>query len=84
MTLTVPTDIEKRIAALAKDTGRNPDIMTADALRAYVAREERIVASIRDGIAAADRGELVPHEQVVAGLDAIIADAEARLKADSR
>ncbi len=62
MTLTVPPDIEEQITALAKASGRNPKVLAAEALRAYVAREERIVAGIRNGIEAAERGEGIPHE----------------------
>jgi predicted transcriptional regulator len=84
MTLTVPPDIEEQITALAKASGRNPKALAAEALRAYVAREERIIAGIRKGIEAAERGEGIPHDQFMAELDAIISKAEDRLKAEAR
>ena len=74
MTLTVPPEIEEQITALAKASGRNPMALTAEALRAYVAREERIVAGIREGLAAAERGEFVPHDEVFDKLEKKLLD----------
>ena len=47
-------------------------------IAAGVAREQRIVAGIRKGLEQAERGEGVPHAQVIAELDEILAEAERR------
>jgi predicted transcriptional regulator len=76
MTLTVHPELEKKLAAVAGT--RDPQTMLEDALAAYVAREERIVAGIRKGLEQAERGEGIPHTQVMAELDEILAQAERR------
>ncbi len=78
MTLTIPPELEQQLTALAKETGRNARVLAAEALRQYLAREERTIARIRLGIAAAERGDGIPHAQVMAELDEILADAERR------
>jgi predicted transcriptional regulator len=74
MTLTVPPEIEEQLTALGKATGRNPKALAAEALRAYVAHEERIIAGIRKGIEAAERGEGTPHDEVFAKLEKKLLD----------
>lgn len=76
MTLTVPPELEQQITALAKDTGRNPRALAAEALREYIARQERILAGIREGQEQARRGEGVAHKDFMAELSAMIAEAE--------
>ena len=48
--------------------------MLEDAVTAYVAREERIMAGIREGIEAAERGEGTPHDEVFAKLEKKLLD----------
>lgn len=73
MSLKVAPEIEKQIVALADATGRDPQLLTDKALRHFVEYEAEIIAKIREGIEAADRGDVVPHDQVVAELEAIMA-----------
>ena len=74
MHLVVAPELEETIKALARETGRDPQELTDNALRRYVEREAEIVAGIRRGIEAADRGEVVPHDEVVARMEAKLAD----------
>jgi predicted transcriptional regulator len=67
MTLTVHHDLETKLAAVAGQ--RDPQAMLEDAVDAYVAREERIIAGIRKGIEAAERGEGTPQAEVFARLE---------------
>jgi predicted transcriptional regulator len=51
------------------------------ALRQYVAGEGQEMLDVQEGIAEAERGEMVPIEEVLAEIDEIIAKAEAKRKA---
>ena len=50
----------------------------AEALRRVVESDQDFRAFIQEGIDAADRGELIPHEEVMAELDAMIAEHRAQ------
>ncbi len=63
-TLEIRPDIRAGLHALAKETHRAEADMLNEALAAYVARERRILADIREGLAQAERGEFVPDEEM--------------------
>jgi predicted transcriptional regulator len=72
MSLTVRPDLEKQIAAVAGQ--RDPQAVLDDMIAAAVEGEERIIAGIREGIASAERGELIPHAVVFAKLEKKLLD----------
>jgi predicted transcriptional regulator len=76
MTLTVSPELEQQVSAVAGQ--RDPQAVLDQMIAASVAREKRIFAGIRKGLEQAERGEGVPHAQVMAELDEIIAEAERR------
>jgi predicted transcriptional regulator len=51
---------------LAKSTGRSRSFLAAEALSEYLDVNEWQVAGVKKAIAALDRGEGIPHEQVKA------------------
>ncbi len=63
---------------VAKAKGRSRAWFAADAIRRVAEHEAEFLAFVQVGIDAADRGELVPHEQVMAELDAMIAKHQVR------
>jgi predicted transcriptional regulator len=76
MNLKVDPQIEKQIIALADATGSDPQALTDKALRYFVEHEAGIIAKICAGMEAADRGDVVPHNQVIAEIEAMIATRE--------
>lgn len=70
-------DLVDRLAA-AK--GRSRSDFAAEAIRRVAESEADFMAIIQVGIDAADRGDLIPHEAVMAELDAMIAKHEARCR----
>ena len=81
MTIRLPLDVSDKLSRLAKGTDRSRSYLAAAALSAYVDRELEIIEGIQQGLADVDAGRVVPHEQVVAEAEAIIAQArEARTK----
>jgi predicted transcriptional regulator len=65
---------------VAQASGRSRAWFAAKAIRHAAEREAEFLAFVQDGIDAADRGELVPHEQVMAEIDQMIADLEAQCR----
>jgi predicted transcriptional regulator len=63
---------------VAKAQGRSRAAFAAEAIQRVAEHEADYLAFIQVGIDAADRGEFVPHEQVMAELDAMIEKHRAR------
>jgi predicted transcriptional regulator len=65
-TFTVRVDdrTKKRLAKLAKNTGRSRSFLAAEAISEYLDVNEWQVARTRAALAAADRGELIDHGTV--------------------
>jgi predicted transcriptional regulator len=71
--LDLDADTASRLQALAQKVDRDPEALAADAVAAYLELERAEVAAIEDALREADRGELVPHEEVMAEVRQIIA-----------
>jgi predicted transcriptional regulator len=73
-TAIVTTRLDQETLALvdqvASAQGRSRSWFTAQAIREVAEREAAYLAFVQEGIDAADRGELVPHEDVFARLRA--------------
>jgi predicted transcriptional regulator len=78
ITVRVTTDARERLDRLASVTRRSRSFLAADALERYLQQELEIIDAIDEGIDDMRAGRVVPHEQVVAETDAIIAAARAR------
>lgn len=66
-----------RLDKIAETEQRSRASVLDDALRQYFARYDWEIEAIKEGIRDADAGNVVPHEQVMADIEAII---EARRK----
>ena len=65
VSLRIEEDLADRLSKLAKTTGRTKSFIAAKAIQDYLALQEWQVEAIQKGIDAADRGELVDHEEAV-------------------
>ena len=81
VSLRVPADLIETLDKIAATLERSRSWVMLRALRQFVADEGQEVLDVQEGIAEADRGELVPIEDVLAEIDEIIAKAEAKRKA---
>ena len=81
VSLRVPADLIETLDKIAAALERSRSWIMLRALRQYIADEGQEVLDVREGIAEAERGEMVPIEDVLAEMDAIIARAEAKRKA---
>jgi predicted transcriptional regulator len=66
------------VEQLAQAQGRSAADFAAEAIRRVAESEADYRAFLKEGIDAADRGEFVSHQDVMAELDAMIARHEAR------
>lgn len=60
----IPDDVIAQYDAVARATGRARNTLMVEALRAAIATESWFVAAVERGLAAADRGEFVPDEEI--------------------
>lgn len=78
MTIRLSPDLKDKLDRLARITRRSKSFLVVEAISAYVDRELEIVEGIQRGLADVRAGRTVPHEQVVAEVDALLDAIEAR------
>jgi RHH-type transcriptional regulator, rel operon repressor / antitoxin RelB len=61
----VPKDVAKRLRALAKATDRSKSYVAGQAIEEFLTLQEWQVKAIRQGIAEANAGKLIPHDEAV-------------------
>ena len=65
----VSADVAKRLTALAQSTHRSKSFIAAQAIEDFLNVQEWHVEAIKEGIAAAERGDVGSHDQVLAILN---------------
>jgi RHH-type transcriptional regulator, rel operon repressor / antitoxin RelB len=65
-----------RLDKLAAATRRSKSYLAAEAIEEFLAIQEWQIAGIEKAIESADRGELVPHEEAMAQINAMLAELE--------
>lgn len=78
LTVRVPPELKERLGKLAERTRRTKSFLAGEAIAGYVERELEIVAGIERGVADMKAGRVVPHEEVMADIDAIVEAAKSR------
>jgi RHH-type rel operon transcriptional repressor/antitoxin RelB len=80
ITARVPARLAKRIEAYAKAARRTRSWVVQDILDRYVDNELAFVEAVNEGIASADRGELIPHDEVFQRLKEMSAEKRKALR----
>ncbi len=78
ITARVDEDTLELVDRVAKAKGRSRAWFVANAVQRFAESEAEYLAFVQEGIDALDRGESIPHEEVMAELDAMIAEQQAR------
>lgn len=78
MTIRVRPDVKAKLDKIAADTQRSKSFLAGEAVAAYVERELEIIEGIKRGMADAEAGRVIPHEQAVAEMRQVIEDAKRR------
>jgi predicted transcriptional regulator len=64
-----------KLDTLARAQDRSRNWIVKEALQQYFDHQDWMIEAIKDGIRDADAGRTVPHDQVVAEIDALIETA---------
>jgi predicted transcriptional regulator len=80
MTIRLSSETKHKLERLAVDTRRSKSFLAAEAVSAYVERELEIIDGIRRGMTDVEAGRVVPHDEAMAEVQAVI-DAAQRGKA---
>ena len=78
ITTRLDTETLALVDRVAKAQGRSRSWFAAQAIKRAAEEEAEYLAFVQIGIESADRGELIPHEAVMAELDQMIAQHRAR------
>ncbi len=65
----VDADLKNELTKIAKRQDRSASYIAEQAIKDRVAFEQAQVRAIEEGLAAADRGELIPHAEVKAWVE---------------
>ena len=71
-------DIQAKLTQLAADRGSNAELLAREAIERLVEHDEWFIREVNKGIAAADRGELVSHEEVGTRLKKLVSEKHFR------
>ena len=72
LSIRLSTETKEQLGKLASATRRSKSFLAAEAVAAYVAREQAIVSGIEQGMADMKASRTIPHDVVMAELDALI------------
>jgi predicted transcriptional regulator len=78
ITARVDEDTLELVDRVAKAKGRSRAWFVANAVQRFAESEAEYLAFVQEGIDALDRGESIPHEEVMAELDEMIANFQAQ------
>jgi RHH-type transcriptional regulator, rel operon repressor / antitoxin RelB len=67
----VDADLDSQVERLAAATGRSKSWLVNEALRSYIADEQRFLAAVEEGKQALRDGKTLDHETVVAAFERI-------------
>jgi predicted transcriptional regulator len=76
LTVSLDPDVKQRLEAIALRVRRSESLLAAQAIEEFLAVQKWQLAAIEEGIAAADRGDLVPHEDVRAWAESLGSEHE--------
>jgi len=76
MTIRLSDDVKSKLERISRDTRRSKAFLAAEAVAAYVDREAEIIDGIKRGLADAEAGRVVPHDEAMAEVYAVIEAAK--------
>lgn len=62
-------DIQIKLSRIAAARGSNAEMVAREAIERFVDYDDWFIAEVEKGLAAADRGELLTHEEVGARIE---------------
>ena len=71
-------DVQTKLNRLAAEQGRDTEALAQEAIARFVDHDEWFIREVEKGLASADRGELLTHEEVGTRLEKLIAEKQSR------
>ena len=78
LTVRIEPKLKDLLGRLATHTQRSKSFLAGQAIAGYVERELQIIEGIERGLEDMRAGRVIPHEEVMAQIDAIIETARAK------
>jgi predicted transcriptional regulator len=79
LSIRLSDETKAQLGLLATATRRSKSFLAAEAVAAYVAREQAIIGGIERGLADMNSGRTVAHDAAMAEIDALIDGIEAAM-----
>lgn len=76
LSIRLSSETKAQLSRLAATTRRSKSFLAAEAVEAYVAREQAIIAAVERGLADVSAGRTVPHVAAMDEIDALISGIE--------
>jgi predicted transcriptional regulator len=71
-------DVQAKLTRLAAEQGRDTEALAQEAIERFVDYDHWLIREVEKGLAFADRGELLTHEEVGTRLEKLIAEKQSR------
>lgn len=78
LTVHLSPEAEAQLSRLARHTQRSQDALVTEAIETFLSRESHDVATIEAALAEMRTAQLIPHDQAMDTLDAVIEEVIAR------
>ena len=78
MEVNLSPGLESRLAQLAARQGRDAEALAREAIERLLDYDEWFISEVEKGLAAADRGELLSHEEVGEHLEKLLHEKQSR------
>jgi predicted transcriptional regulator len=72
-------DVQAKLTRLAAERGRDTEALAQEAIERFVNYDDWFIREVERGLASADRGELLTHEEVGTRLETLIAEKRSRV-----
>jgi predicted transcriptional regulator len=69
LTVQLSPDVKRRLESMALRVRCSESFLAAEAIEEFLAVQEWQIEAIQEGIAAVERGDLIPHEEVQAWVE---------------
>lgn len=73
MDIHLDPDLQAKLAKLAAERGRDPEMLAKEAIQRFVDYDEWFIEEVEKGLAQIERGQVLTHEEVGVRLEKLLA-----------
>ena len=74
MDIRLDPDLQAKLAKLAAERGRDPEMLAKEAIQRFVDYDEWFIEEVEKGLAQIERGQVLTHEEVGVRLEKLLAE----------